>query len=244
LNDSIRVGVGAVIILLTALTGAVPALAADVSEAGAPEGAIAVVVPAVEAFEEVFAAFDACLGQPTILFENLPGRKGEYRVGLSTVALNPNRPVDGMAQVVVHELAHHLMIACGLDRDPAFRESFYLSQGLSLDRGWYDYSEGWSATPAEQFAEVATRYVLGMSGDRIRVESAALAVVAELAGPVTTTARWSPKASATEVVNREHSRTFNAALTALAVETQSMQILPMGRPSLGAAIGLSGWRTR
>lgn len=244
LSLGIRGGVSATIIVLTALTGVLPALAANVTEVGAPVGALAVVAPAVEVFEEVFVEFDACLGEPTILFEDLPGRRGEYRVGLSTVALNPNRPIAGMAQTVVHELAHHLMVACGLDKNPAFRESFYAAQGLPPERGWYDYSHGWSATPAEQFAEVVTRYVLGASGDRVLVKADALLLVAGLAEPVLAEARWLPKASATKEENLEHSRTFGVALSAAGIETQPMQTLPMSRSSLGASIGLFGWRVR
>ncbi|MDH5420263.1 MAG: hypothetical protein OEY55_00505 [Acidimicrobiia bacterium] len=140
------------VVVFTAMM-APQAHAALVTEATAPTGAMAVVVPAVNAFENSFSNYQKCLGEPTVVFEDLPGRKGEFPVGLSTVALNPEHSVDGVAQVVVHGLANHLMVESGIDHDKAFQDAFYASQGIPLGRGWYDYSGGWPATPAEQFSE-------------------------------------------------------------------------------------------
>ena len=216
------------------------AQAALVTEANAPTGALAVVVPAVDAFENSFSNYQKCLGEPTIVFEDLPGRKGEYRVGLSTVALNPNRSVDDMAQVVVHELAHHLMIECGIDRDQSFQEAFYASQGIPLTRGWYDYSGGWSATPAEQFSEAVSLIVLGTNTGRITISKAPAELVGNLAGPMAGSAVFVPK----RAVGREvRSATGQSGLTAnlgagASVELNFAQL--SRRTSLGPAVGLAG----
>jgi len=213
--------------------------AALVTEANAPTGAMAVVVPAVDAFEVSFSKYRGCLGEPTIVFEDLPGRKGEYRVGLSTVALNPNRSVDDMAQVVVHELAHHLMIECGIDQDKPFQDAFYASQGIPLGRGWYDYSDGWSATPAEQFSEAVSLTVLGTNTGRIAISQAAAELVQGLAGPVAGSSVFVPKRAAGREVRSPSSHTAAAAAYAGAfVESEFSQLAR--RTSLGPAVGLAG----
>lgn len=214
--------------------------AAFVMEVNAPTGAMAVVVPAVDAFENSFSKYQGCLGEPTIVFEDLPGRKGEYRVGLSTVALNPNRSVDDMAQVVVHELAHHLMIECGIDQDKSFQEAFYASQGIPLGRGWYDYSGGWSATPAEQFSEAISLTVLGTNTGRIGISKAAAELVADLASPVVGSSVFVPKrAVGREVRSTSSQSAFAATIEAGAtVESDFSQLAR--RTSLGPAVGLAG----
>lgn len=214
--------------------------AALVTEANAPTGAMAVVVPAVDAFETSFSKYRGCLGEPTIVFEDLPGRKGEYRVGLSTVALNPNRSVDDMAQVVVHELAHHLMIECGIDQDKPFQEAFYASQGIPLGRGWYDYSDGWSATPAEQFSEAVSLTVLGTNTGRIGISQAAAELVQGLASPVAGSSVFVSKRAAGREVRSPWGHTAAAAAAGAGAFVESNISLLARRTSLGPAVGLAG----
>ncbi len=214
--------------------------AAFVMEANAPTGAMAVVVPAVDAFGSSFSRYQWCLGEPTIVFEDLPGRKGEYRVGLSTVALNPHRRVNDMAQVVVHELAHHLMIECEIDQDKAFKEAFYASQGIPLGRGWYDYADGWSATPAEQFSEAVSLMVLGTNTGRIGISEAAAELVRDLAGPDVGPSGFVPnRAAGREVRSTASQSRFAASVEAgTAVE---LDFSLLARPtSLGQVVGLAG----
>lgn len=211
-----------------------------VTETNAPTGAIAVVVPAVGAFESSFSNYQQCLGEPTIVFEDLPGRKGEYRVGLSTVALNPHRSVDDMAQVVVHELAHHLMVECGIDQDESFQQAFYASQGIPRGRGWYDYSDGWSATPAEQFSEAVSLIVLGTNTGRITISKAAAELVRDLAGPLAGSSVFVPKRS----VGREvRSASGQSGLATNLGAEDSVELKfeqPSRRTSLEPAGGLAG----
>ena len=219
----------------------VPDIGADfVVEANAPTGAMAVVVPAVDAFGSSFSKYRGCLGEPTIVFEDLPGRKGEYRVGLSTVALNPHRPVHDMAQVVVHELAHHLMIECGIDQDKTFQEAFYASQGIPLGLGWYDYSDGWSATPAEQFSEAVSLTVLGTNTGRIAISKAAAELVQGLAGPAGGPSVLVPKRAAGREVRSTSSQSVLTA-TVEAGASVELDFSPLARrTSLGPAVGLAG----
>ena len=231
------VAVGLAVFMAVMVPGADAAI---VTEANAPTGAMAVVLPAVAAFEGSFSKYQGCLGEPTIVFEDLPGRKGEYRVGLSTVALNPNRSVDDMAQVVVHELAHHLMIECGIDQDKSFQEAFYASQGIPLGRGWYDYSGGWSATPAEQFSEAVSLMVLGTNTGRIGISKTAAELVRDLASPVVGSSVFVPKrAVGREVRSTSSQSAFAATIEAGAsVESEFSQFAR--RTLLGPAVGLAG----
>ena len=222
--------------------GLVPtrAQATTVAEYGEPTGALEIVLPAVNAFDRAFETFSGCLGEPTVLFEDLPGRKGEYRVGISTIALNPNRATQGMDQVVVHELAHHLMISCEIDKNTSFRDAFYASQGIPPTRGWYDYSAGWSEAPAEQFAEAVSLYVLSRNTNRIVIQSATLTEVAELALPAVVVSQWVPKAAA--------DKSFESAANRMRLTSRSMVEAGtlLGLPSrtrfLGTALGRPAWR--
>lgn len=233
----------ALIILLAVVVTTNPVGAAAISDANAPSGALAVVTPAVDKFEAAFSNYSACLGNPTVVFEDLPGRKGEYRVGLSTVAINPNRDIEGMADVVVHELAHHLMVACGLDKDTNFRDAFYASQGIPLSRGWYDYSAGWSATPAEQFAEAVALSVLKVNSGRIPISDGAVDLVAGLGVPAVTVARWFPKGATAEGV-RVPLGGYSASLMATReLSGADASVVRTIRPRLGAAVGLISWRS-
>jgi len=99
-----------------------------------------------------------------MVLEPLPDRRGEYRTDTDQVVIDPDDGIDGMAGVVTHELAHHLFLACGAFADADFTAAFYAAQGLPRDRHWFDYSAGWSETPAEHFAE-AVAVVIASSGE-------------------------------------------------------------------------------
>lgn len=214
--------------------------AASVSDANAPTGALGVVRPAVDAFEVAFAPLAPCFGDPTILFEDLPGRKGEYRVGSSTVAINPNRVVSDMDQVVVHELAHHLMIACNIDSDRLFQQAFYASQGVPSSIGWYDYSDGWAATPAEQFAEAVSQVVLSTNDGRINIAPASVDLVRGLAANTSDSPDFVPKQAATGMQGPASKRLSYGATTEQTL-TVAFEIPRLTwRPSVGAAVGLAG----
>ena len=154
------------------------AQAAQYSTTNAPNGAVAVITPAVEAFESTFSD-RACLTEASITFEALSGRLGEYR-GRGQIVINPNRPIATMPATVSHELGHHLMIACLIHLDEDFTKRFYAAQGIPSARGWFDYSAGWGATPAEQFAEAVSLYATGYRDGRIAIASATLELVEEL----------------------------------------------------------------
>lgn len=125
----------------------------------------------------------SCSTGVTIVFEELSGRRGEYRPGARTVALDPRRPRSGLPATVAHELSHHTFLSCGAFADPEFTDAFYRAQGLPPGRGWFDYGAGWSATPAEHFAEAMAAVTTGRSEGGITITDATRSVVrAWLAG--------------------------------------------------------------
>ncbi len=102
-----------------------------------------------------------CSSGVSIVFDELPGRRGEYRTDSAEVAIDPNDSLAGMAAIVVHELSHHSFLACGVFADTDLTEAFYAAQGIAVDRDWFDYSAGWSQTPAEHFAEALAVTISG-----------------------------------------------------------------------------------
>ena len=134
---------------------------------------------ATAAWSSVFAGSADCLGTTTVRFEDLPGLKGGYVVQDREVVLNPNRPTSTLSLVAVHELSHHVMMACDLNHDEGFRLAFYEAQGLPLERGWFEYGAGWESAPAEHLAEAATLLVLGTSSGRIAVSDETVQLLAE-----------------------------------------------------------------
>lgn len=214
-----------------------PAQAAEINSANTSSAAIEKIEPAVTAFENTFSALSGCLGSPTIIFENLQGRKGEYRVGTSTIAINPNRSIDDMPAVVVHELGHHLMIECSIDRDVEFRESFYAAQGIADSRSWYDTSDGWEATPAEQFSEAVSLYVLGEKGSRVAISDEALDLIGMLAHPNSIGTRLPTAIAATGRPTPEAAPLNHATLQA--APSTSQQMIESGTWSEPALASLS-----
>lgn len=136
----------------------------------------AAVASAVDAWQDTVEAHSQCLGTVAIRFEDLPGRRGEYRTSEAVVIVDEHTPEPEVGFVVVHELAHHVFIACRLWEDDAFRRAFYDAAGLPVDRSWFDYSSGWHETPAEVFAEAVTAIVLGRTAHGIDVSAPVLGI--------------------------------------------------------------------
>ncbi len=128
-----------------------------------------------------------CSSGATILFEAVEGRRGEYRTRTGEVVIDPHDSTSGMAAIVVHELSHHTFLACGAFADQDFTRAFYTSQGLPEGRDWFDYAAGWSATPAEHFAEAMAITIYGSGEGGISVGEETTALISRwLAGaPVT-----------------------------------------------------------
>ncbi|MDJ0953275.1 MAG: hypothetical protein QNJ81_06310 [Acidimicrobiia bacterium] len=117
-----------------------------------------------------------CSAGVTIVYEPLSGRRGEYRTRTAEVVIDPNDSQDGLGAIAVHELSHHTFLACGAFADNDFKDAFYAAQGLPEDRDWFDYAAGWSATPAEHFAEAMaiTIYGSGEGGISVGEETSTL----------------------------------------------------------------------
>ncbi len=149
---------------------------ASASSSSAPADVVSVVDAAFAEWHDSLSVRRQCSSGVTITYEPLDGRRGEYRTGTAEVVIDPYDSVSGLGSIVVHELSHHTFLACGAFADTEFKEAFYSAQGLPEDRDWFDYASGWSATPAEHFAEAMaiTIYGSGEGGITVGEESTAL----------------------------------------------------------------------
>lgn len=170
------------VVLIAALSVAVVPVPAGATQRDndTPKGAERAVALAVEAFEHAIGSRYDCVTEPSVRFEILAGRKGEYRPHDGSIAINPNRPVRTMPVTVVHELGHQFMVSCAIHGDVAFTEAFYAAQGLPAARSWFDYSEGWSNAPAEHFAEAIAWHTLGDTDGRIQLTEQTRELISEL----------------------------------------------------------------
>jgi hypothetical protein len=162
-----------------------------------------------------------CSSAVTITYEEIAGRRGEYRTRTGQVAIDPTDSTDGLAAIVIHELSHHTFLACGAFADDDFTASFYGSQGLPEDRDWFDYAAGWSATPAEHFAEAMAFTIHGSGEGGIPVDPETTALVS----------RWLAGAPSTPPAKSHDPAPFSALSTGLEKEEGAME--PGGLPAAG-----------
>ena len=136
----------------------------------------AIVDAAYDQWYDSLGVRQGCSAGVTIVFEAVDGRRGEYRTRTAQVVIDPYDTTSGMGSIVAHELSHHTFLACGVFADEDFKDAFYTSQGLPEDRDWFDYAAGWSAAPAEHFAEAMaiTTYGSGEGGISAGTETTAL----------------------------------------------------------------------
>lgn len=161
-------------ILMGPVTGATVASAETPS---VPSATRSVVDAAYAEWQGGLGARRDCSSGVTVVFEEIDGRRGEYRTGSATVVIGPSDDVAGMASIVVHELSYHTFLACGAFADTEFSAAFYAAQGIPAGRDWFDYSGGWAATPAEHFAEAAAVTILGSGEGGIAVTAETRAVM-------------------------------------------------------------------
>ncbi len=160
------------------ITAAIPAGATvTVDSTNGTPGAVASAEQGARLWQSALSARGGCLGNASITFGQLSGRKGEYDTKSAIVTIDPDVAESEVAGIVIHELAHHAHLRCGAYADAAFTSAFYRAQGLPEGRGWFDYSAGWAATPAEIFAEAVALDVIGKKPHGIQVTSDAMRVV-------------------------------------------------------------------
>lgn len=128
-------------------------------------------------WQEALSSRAECLQAASITFGQLSGRKGEYNTRTAVVTIDPDVPSERVTAVVVHELSHHAHLQCGAFADDTLTNAFYLAQGIPSQRPWFDYTVGWSDTPAELFAEAMTAVILGAPSADIMITADALSVV-------------------------------------------------------------------
>ena len=154
------------------------ATVASADTSSVPSATQSVVDAAYAEWQSGLGAKRDCSSGVTVVFEEIDGRRGEYRTGSATVVIDPSDDVAGMASIVVHELSHHTFLACGVFADAEFTAAFYAAQGIPAGRDWFDYSGGWAATPAEQFAEAMAVTISGSGEGGIAVGADSRALVA------------------------------------------------------------------
>ncbi len=164
--------------LLTAgmLIGPILGSTTAIADSSVPTEVEAIVDAAYAEWSDALGVRSDCSAAVTISFAAIDGRRGEYRTRTGEVAIDPFGSTDGMAAIVIHELSHHTFLACGAFADTEFTSAFYTAQGLPEDRDWFDYAAGWSATPAEHFAEAmaVTIHGSGEGGIAVGTETSAL----------------------------------------------------------------------
>lgn len=157
---------------------AIPAGATvTVDATNATPGAAASAEYGASLWQSALSSRGGCLGAASITFGHLSGRKGEYDTRTGVVTIDPDVSAEEVVTVVIHELAHHAHLRCGAYANQEFTRAFYGAQGIPADRAWFDYSAGWSATPAEIFAEAVTMVVTNSTAHGVGVTGDALAVV-------------------------------------------------------------------
>jgi len=140
------------------------------------EDVTAIVSSAYDEWYDSLGVRQGCSSTVKVTYAEIDGRRGEYRTRTGEVVIDPTDTTDGLAAIVIHELSHHTFLACGAFADNGFTAAFYASQSLPEDRDWFDYAAGWSATPAEHFAEAMafTIHGSGEGGIPVATETSAL----------------------------------------------------------------------
>jgi hypothetical protein len=163
-----------------------PNVGASVASADTPSVPSATQTVVDAAYSEWYGSLGVrqdCSSGVSIVFEELAGRRGEYRTGSAEVVIDPTDNNDGMGAIVLHELSHHSFLACGVFADAEFTRAFFAAQGLPSERDWFDYSSGWAHTPVEQFAEALAVTIGGSSEGGVSISAETVTLVSRwLAG--------------------------------------------------------------
>lgn len=171
--------IGMSIVMTLTIGLASPAGAFDVAavDRNASDEVVQTVDAAAARWWQSLSGRSGCVSAVSVVFEDLPARKGEYRTRAAAVVIDTGVPVSELARVAVHELAHHAFVSCGAYGDRDLKSAFYAAVGIPSDREWFDYTAGWSATPAELFAEAVTVVVEGASAHGLALNQAGVDVV-------------------------------------------------------------------
>ncbi len=167
-----RVRVAITAMLVLGSIGVVPGVARATSVT-----AESVIAQAYQQWWDALGPRQGCASGVTITLEELPSRRGEYRVATQQVVIDPSGDVATLPGIVIHELSHHAFLSCGAFADENLTEAFLSAQQLPLDRDWFDYSAGWEQAPVEHFAEAMSTSILGADSTSLRVSPEAVRVI-------------------------------------------------------------------
>lgn len=162
------------LLLAVAACGGMGVLAPEV-----PHDLAAVVSETVEMVEETVPAHRQCLDELTVSHAWELDDRAEYRPEERLIVLRVPATAPNLRHSLVHEIAHHIDIAC---RQDGIREAFLAAQGLPTDTPWFE-GDTWESTPSEQFATAVATYVTEVPDPLrpITITPEAQAVVAEWA---------------------------------------------------------------
>ncbi len=101
-----------------------------------------------------------------------------YTPATATITLRVPATAPNLRDSLVHELGHHVELACTSQTD--LRNDFLAAQGFAMSQQWFEGSS-WEHTPSEQFAEAVVLVVLGRRTrnlGRLHLDPTATALVA------------------------------------------------------------------
>ncbi len=99
-----------------------------------------------------------CLGHPRLEAAPELGDLARYDPATATVIVRVPATAPSLSGSLVHELAHHLEVACPTHHD--LRPEFLVAQRHPAGTPWFGQT-AWEQRPSEQFAEAVVEVVLG-----------------------------------------------------------------------------------
>lgn len=211
-----------------------PALgpAAALADSSPSDEVQAIVTSAYDEWNDSLGVRQDCSSSVTLTYEEIDGRRGEYRTSTGQVAIDPTDSLDGMGAIVIHELSHHTFLACGAFADEDFTAAFYTAQGLPEDRDWFDYAAGWSATPAEHFAEAMATAIHGSGEGGIPITAETITLVS----------RWLAGAPSTPPA-ASHDPVPYSASSDLAADTETVEHTEVAPVDTGGSVAVTNTPT-
>ncbi len=122
-----------------------------------PDDVAVLAAATFDRFIDAAPATRKCIGTVRLAAAWSHGDRGSYDADTSTITLRIPGSAPRLASTLVHELSHHVDIAC---LPAEVRGSFLTAQRLTGDTPWGE-GASWAEVPAEQFAEAMVEVVLG-----------------------------------------------------------------------------------
>ncbi len=131
---------------------------------------------ATEAFTDFLGAFPArsgCIGRVTLNSDRDQADRGRYEPQGAVITLRIPATAGKLRNSFIHELAHHLELACPAQAD--LRAAFQAAQGFPSTASWFE-GPAWKDTPSEHFAEAVVEVVDGRRNLRYGIDVSQAAI--------------------------------------------------------------------